>query len=85
MFKRQDLLKAGVSREIARIGLPQNMYTEFYWCIDLHNLLNFIRLRSAENAQSEIKEYSDAMKEIITDLCPNTLEAFNKYSNTAST
>ena len=81
----RDLLKAGVSREIARIGLPQNMYTEFYWCIDLHNLLNFIRLRSAENAQSEIKEYSDAMKEIITDLCPNTLEAFNKYSNTAST
>ena len=81
----RDLIKAGVSREIARIGLPQNMYTEFYWCIDLHNLLNFIRLRSAENAQCEIKEYSDAMKEIITDLCPNTLKAFDKYSNTTST
>ena len=81
----RDLIKAGVSREIARIGLPQNMYTEFYWCIDLHNLLNFIRLRSAENAQGEIKEYSDVMKELIKDLCPNTLEAFDKYSNTTST
>jgi len=81
----RDLIKAGVSREIARIGLPQNMYTEFYWCIDLHNLLNFIRLRSAENAQTEIKEYSDAMKEIIIDLCPNTIESFDKYSNTTLT
>ena len=81
----KELVKDGVSKEIARIGLPQNMFTEFYWCTDLHNLMNFIRLRSAENAQSEIKEYSDAMKEIITDLCPHTLEAFNKYSNTAST
>lgn len=77
-----QLIKKGVSREIARIGLPQNMYTEFYWSIDLHNLLNFIRLRSAHNAQSEIREYSDAMKNLITDLCPNTIEAFDKYSNT---
>lgn len=78
------LIKKGVSREIARIGLPQNMYTEFYWSTDLHNLLNFIRLRSAPNAQSEIKEYSDAMKELITDLCPNTIEAYDKYSHTSS-
>ena len=79
-----NLIKKGVSREIARIGLPQNMYTEFYWSTDLHNLLNFIRLRSAPNAQSEIKEYSDAMKELITDLCPNTIEAYDKYSHTSS-
>lgn len=75
------LLKNGVSREIARIGLPQNMYTEFYWSIDLHNLLNFIRLRSAQNSQAEIREYSDAMKELITELCPNTINSFDKYSN----
>ena len=74
------LIDKGVSRETARIGLPQNMYTEFYWCIDLHNLLNFIRLRSAFNAQSEIKEYSDAMKELITDLVPNTINSYNKYN-----
>jgi thymidylate synthase (FAD) len=74
------LIEKGVSREIARIGLPQNMYTEFYWSIDLHNLLNFIRLRSAYNAQSEIKEYSDAMKDLITSLVPNTIKSYDKYN-----
>ena len=74
------LVDRGVSKEMARIGLPLNMYTEFYWCIDLHNLMNFIKLRSAINAQHEIKEYSDAMKELISDLCPNTIESFNKYN-----
>jgi thymidylate synthase (FAD) len=74
------LISKGVSREIARIGLPQNMYTEFYWSIDLHNLLNFIRLRSAYNAQSEIKEYSDAIKDLITSLVPNTIKSYDKYN-----
>tara|TARA_Y100001958_G_C21245957_1_gene576038 strand:- start:5174 stop:5962 length:789 start_codon:yes stop_codon:yes gene_type:complete len=74
------LVNRGVSKEMARIGLPLNMYTEFYWCIDLHNLLNFIRLRSADNAQFEIKEYSDSMKELITDLCPNTISSFDKHN-----
>ena len=76
----QMLLKKGVSKEMARIGLPLNMYTEFYWCIDLHNLLNFIKLRSANNAQTEIKEYSDSIKFLIKDLCPNTIESFDRYN-----
>lgn len=76
----KSLIDKGVSREVARIGLPLNMYTEFYWCIDLHNLLNFIKLRSAYNAQSEIKEYSDCMKDLISDLCPNTIKSFNRYN-----
>lgn len=74
------LIDKGVSREMARIGLPQNMYTEFYWGIDLHNLLNFIRLRSAYNAQSEIKEYSDAMKDLIESLVPNTIKSYDRYN-----
>jgi thymidylate synthase (FAD) len=74
------LIEMGVSKEMARIGLPLNMYTEFYWCIDLHNLLNFIRLRSASNAQPEIKQYSDAIKELIRDLCPHTIKSFEKYN-----
>lgn len=74
------LIERGVSRETARIGLPQNMYTEFYWSIDLHNLLNFIRLRSAYNAQSEIKEYSDAIKDLIESLVPNTIKSYNRYN-----
>jgi thymidylate synthase (FAD) len=72
----KKLIDRGVSREMARIGLPLNMYTEFYWCIDLHNLMNFVRLRSADNAQFEIKEYSDAIKNIVAELCPNTMKAF---------
>jgi thymidylate synthase (FAD) len=75
------LIEKGVSKEMARIGLPLNMYTEFYWCIDLHNLLNFIRLRSAPNAQPEIKLYSDAIKELIRDLCPYTIKSFEKYNS----
>jgi len=78
MYKR--LIDGGVSREIARIGLPINMYTEFYWCIDLHNLMNFIRLRSASNAQPEIKEYSDSLKNLIESLCPNTIKSYDKYN-----
>ena len=78
------LVDRGVSKEMARIGLPLNMYTEFYWCIDLHNLLNFIKLRSAYNAQSEIKDYSDSMKELITDLCPETIKSFDKYKSSSS-
>lgn len=77
----KKLTDSGVSREMARIGLPLNMYTEFYWCIDLHNLMNFIKLRSAENAQFEIKEYSDAIKNIVTEFCPNTMKAFEKFNS----
>ena len=76
----KNLIESGVSKETARIALPLNMYTEFYWCIDLHNLLNFIRLRSAVNAQPEIKDYSDAIKKLIKDLCPHTINAFDKYN-----
>ena len=75
------LVDRGVSKEMARIGLPVNMYTEFYWCIDLHNLMNFIKLRSAVNAQMEIKEYSNAMRDLISDLCPNTIKSFEKYNS----
>lgn len=74
-----DLMDAGVSREIARIGLPLNTFTEFYFCIDLHNLLNFIKLRNSENAQYEIKEYASAIQDIVTELCPITMKAFNEY------
>jgi len=74
------LIDRGVSKEMARMGLPLNMYTEFYWCIDLHNLMNFIKLRGAINAQTEIKDYSDAMKELIKNLCPNTIKSFEGYN-----
>ena len=70
-----ELMKMGVSREIARICLPLNLFTEFYWCIDLHNLLNFINLRNSSYAQYEIKEYAQSIEDIITPLCPVTMKA----------
>lgn len=75
----KQLLNKGVSREIARIGLPLNMFTEFYWTIDLHNLLNFLNLRNSNYAQYEIKEYAQAIEKIITPLCPITMESKNKH------
>lgn len=75
-----DLLKEGVSREMARCVLPVSMNTEFYWSVDLHNLLKFIHLRSDSHAQPEIREYSDQIKEIIREYCPTTIEAFEEYS-----
>jgi len=81
----KKLLKIGVSRETARIALPLNMFTEFYFCIDLHNLLNFIKLRNSWNAQYEIKEYAHAIEDIISPLCPITMDAYKEYKTVTLT
>ena len=78
-YRYEELIKNGVSRETARIGLPLNLFTEFYWSIDLHNLLNFIKLRDSKNSQYEIQEYAKNIKELITDLCPITMGAYDDY------
>ena len=57
----KEMNDAGVARELARAVLPVNLYTEWYWKNDLHNLLHFIGLRSDSHAQYEIRVYSDAM------------------------
>ena len=77
--KYNNLVEKGVSREMARIGLPLNLFTEFYWCIDLHNLLNFIRLRESPDSQSEIQIYANSIKELIRDMCPVTISTFEDY------
>lgn len=73
------LIDNGVSRETARINLPLSLFTEFYFSMDLHNLLNFIKLRNSDNAQYEIKEYAKAIENIIEPLCPITMQAFKEY------
>ena len=79
-FKNYQLLiKNGVSRETARINLPLSLFTEFYFSIDLHNLLNFLKLRNSKNAQYEIKEYATAIEELIQPLCPITFEAYHNH------
>lgn len=75
----ESLLADGVAREMARMVLPVNIYTEIYACWDLKNLLHFITLREDAHAQAEIQEYGRAIKSIITELFPWTMEAYEKY------
>lgn len=73
------LMEKGVAREIARIALPQSLYTEWYWKIDLHNLLRFLSLRMDAHAQKEIRDYASAMHGLIAGIVPVTVEAFRDY------
>jgi thymidylate synthase (FAD) len=73
------LLEQGVAREMARMVLPVNIYTEIYACWDLKNLLHFITLREDSHAQAEIQEYGKAIKSICSELFPWTLEAYEQY------
>jgi len=67
----QRLLDGGVCREQARGVLPQNMFTTFWGTVDLHNLLHFLELRDAPEAQWEIREYAQAMKRLVRPVVPN--------------
>jgi len=70
------LLDDGVCREQARGTLTQSTYTEFYWKIDLHNLMHYLRLRMEQGAQQEIREYAEAIYELVKPLVPITMKAF---------
>tara|TARA_A100001015_G_C14900145_1_gene676092 strand:- start:354 stop:1091 length:738 start_codon:yes stop_codon:yes gene_type:complete len=78
-----DLLKAGVCREQARMVLPQNLYTEYYGTVNLNNLLKFIDLRTHEGAQWEIQKVAEACLELATDLFPVTVNAYRKIRHEA--
>jgi thymidylate synthase (FAD) len=69
----------GVSRELARINLPLSTYTQWYWKIDLHNLLHFLSLRLDEHAQWEIRQYALVMAKMVEALCPVAWQAFLDY------
>lgn len=75
----------GVGREIARINLPLSAFTEWYWEIDLRNLLGFLKLRMDKHAQKEIRDYAVAMFSMIKPLAPYTVEAFEDFSLNAIT
>lgn len=75
----QLALDKGIARETAREGLPLNIYTEWYWKIDLHNLLHFLRLRLDPHAQYEIRVFADAMSWIVKDWTPAAWNAFEEY------
>jgi thymidylate synthase (FAD) len=68
--------RSGLSRELARMNLTLNFYTQWYWKIDLHNLMHFLQLRADSHAQYEIRAYADAMLEILQAWVPKTYAAF---------
>lgn len=69
----------GLARELARMNLPANIYTQWYWKVDLHNLLHFLRLRADSHAQYEIRAYVDIMCDITRDWVPAAFGAFQDY------
>ncbi|MBB5515689.1 thymidylate synthase (FAD) [Rubricella aquisinus] len=69
----------GLARELARMNLPANIYTQWYWKIDLHNLFHFLRLRADAHAQYEIRAYADAMCGVTKDWVPAAYAAFEDY------
>jgi len=73
------MLNAGVAREQARMILPLNLYTEYYWKQDLHNLLHFLALRLDSHAQYEIRVFAQAMYDLVKPLVPVTIQAFEDY------
>ena len=71
--------RGGLSRELARMDLPLNVYTQWYWKIDLFNLLHFLGLRADDHAQYEIRVYAEAMLETVKRWVPLVHEAFEDY------
>jgi thymidylate synthase (FAD) len=77
MLSQED--QQGLARELARMNLPMNIYTQWYWKVDLHNLMHFLRLRADAHAQYEIRVYADAICELVKAWIPATWAAFEDY------
>ena len=74
-----DSSKPGVARELARMNLTLNTYTQWYWKIDLNNLLHFLALRADAHAQYEIRVYADIMMDIVKKWVPIAADDFEDY------
>ncbi len=77
-----DSERAGLARELARMNLPINVYTQWYWKCDLHNLLHFVALRADPHAQYEIRAYADVLLETVKRWVPLACESFVKQVTT---
>ena len=77
--------QVGLARELARMNLPSNVYTQWYWKIDLHNLLHFILLRGDSHAQFEIRAYAETIGRIVQKWVPMTWRAFEDYQLNGAT
>ncbi len=79
--------KQGLARELARMNLPLNVYTQWYWKVDLHNLFHFLALRADPHAQYEIRVFAEAMMETVKRWVPLAYDAFveNRLNGAALT
>jgi thymidylate synthase (FAD) len=75
----RDAARSGLARELARMNLTLNTYTQWYWKTDLHNLLHFLSLRADAHAQYEIRVYAEAMLKTVQAWVPHCYEAFADY------
>ena len=80
-----NLLEYGCCRELSRSHLPQSTYTEFYWKINLHNLLHYLQLRMEAGAQKEIRDYANAIYDLVKDKVPIVMDAFTDFRVNAIT
>lgn len=80
-----DDRRDGLARELARMNLSLNFYTQWYWKTDLHNLMNFLRLRAHPHAQYEIRVYADVILDIMREWVPMTFDAFRQHRLEAAT
>ena len=74
-----DPSRQGLARELARMNLTLNTYTQWYWKIDLHNFMHFLRLRADDHAQYEIRAYADVMLDVLERWTPIAAAAFREY------
>jgi len=77
--KYEHFLDKGIGKEQARMILPLNLYTEWYWKCDLHNILHFLALRCDAHAQQEIRVFANAMLDLIKPLVPWAIQAWEDY------
>ncbi|MBI2254365.1 MAG: FAD-dependent thymidylate synthase [Proteobacteria bacterium] len=80
-----DPSRPGLARELARMNLSLNFYTQWYWKIDLHNFMHFLSLRADPHAQYEIRVYADAMIDVLKRWVPLCYEAFVQHRLGAAT
>jgi thymidylate synthase (FAD) len=74
-----DESRQGLARELARMNLGLNFYTQWYWKVDLHNLMHFLSLRADAHAQYEIRVYADMMVDLLKRWVPLTADAFVEH------
>jgi thymidylate synthase (FAD) len=75
----EEALESGISREVCRMILPVNIYTQFVWQSNLRNIMHFVQLRADPHAQWEIQQYANVMHDIVASICPIATKAFDDY------